>query len=217
LLPWKSRLDGELHLFFEFALPSPRSYLEWIRKKDNLYERQLVPYVLHAAHVPGNDLVRSPLERGTLVDALLFSPKTRFSVLFEAKVLSDISGYVTYDETRNQIARNIDVMLFNDREANKLVCKGAINKGYFVLLTPDLFRHYPRSRLYGLLLPEYQWDPTALERDVPSRKEPHGWAEDVRHRIGWITWEKLHRKLSICPWFDDPTFSIFRAGTVPST
>ncbi len=33
------------------------------------------------------------------------------AVLFEAKVLSDISCRIEYDATRNQIARTIDVML----------------------------------------------------------------------------------------------------------
>jgi len=33
------------------------------------------------------------------------------AVIFEAKALSDISTHVTFDLARNQLARNIDVML----------------------------------------------------------------------------------------------------------
>ena len=36
---------------------------------------------------------------------------TGVAVIFEAKVLSDISAHVTFDLARNQLARSIDVML----------------------------------------------------------------------------------------------------------
>jgi hypothetical protein len=42
---------------------------------------------------------------------VLLAPDTRLAVLFESKVLSDVPGGVEFDVLRNQIARNIDVML----------------------------------------------------------------------------------------------------------
>ena len=46
---------------------------------------------------------------------------TGVAVIFEAKVLSDISAHVTFDLARNQLARSIDVML----EANSARRPGA--------------------------------------------------------------------------------------------
>lgn len=43
------------------------------------------------------------------------------AVIFEAKVLSDISTHVTFDLARNQLARNIDVML----DANPTLAAGS--------------------------------------------------------------------------------------------
>ena len=43
-----------------------------------------------------------------------------FSVLIEAKVMSDISCDVTYDSMRNQLARIIDVMLVNKEKGSGL-------------------------------------------------------------------------------------------------
>ena len=66
----------------------------------------------------------------------------------------------------------------------------------FVLLTPDIFRLNPLTRLYGHLMEEYRrpgsWD---SERTL-HRKDPiqlwNGkilqW-EQVRSRLGWLTWK----------------------------
>jgi hypothetical protein len=42
--------------------------------------------------------------------AILLAPKTGVAVIFEAKVLSDVSTQVTFDAARNQLARTIDAM-----------------------------------------------------------------------------------------------------------
>ena len=42
---------------------------------------------------------------------MLLAAATGVAVIFEAKVLSDISTHVTFDLARNQLARSIDVML----------------------------------------------------------------------------------------------------------
>ncbi len=41
---------------------------------------------------------------------MLVSPSTRFAAV-EAKVLSHISTHTTYDPSRNQLARTVDVLL----------------------------------------------------------------------------------------------------------
>jgi hypothetical protein len=51
------------------------------------------------------------LEGRTHVDAMLIDGSTECAVLFEGKVTSDCSCQVTFDLRRNQLARNIDVML----------------------------------------------------------------------------------------------------------
>ena len=69
-------------------------------------KQQPIPYILRAAKGK-----KRSLEGPTHVDAILVNIDNGFGILFEAKVLSDISYQITYDTTRNQIARNIDVML----------------------------------------------------------------------------------------------------------
>jgi hypothetical protein len=104
---WNDALgDGvDLRLYFEVNLPAPQSYLTWL--VDHLTERSLVPYLRDAAKAAG----KTRLEGATKADAVLISPSTGVAVVFEAKVLSDVSSQVTYDATRNQLARSLDVLL----------------------------------------------------------------------------------------------------------
>jgi hypothetical protein len=82
---WEGCLTGDLRLILECVLPSPPSYLAWLR--DHWEQRQFVPYVLKAA-----DRARpTPLEGPTHVDALLINKDNGFAVLIEAKALSDVS------------------------------------------------------------------------------------------------------------------------------
>jgi hypothetical protein len=159
---WGSALSGELSLFFEVGLNSPQAYREHLSQ--HLGDRAPIPYVREAA-----DRARLRLEGATHVDAILIAPESGVALLFEAKVLSDCSATVTYDVLRNQLARNIDVML--DRQDNLPFPldhrEPALSS--FVLLTPELFRDHPRSRLYGWLLSEYRSRPEApRRRSAPS-------------------------------------------------
>src|SRR5262249_28820488 len=101
---WPDALSGRLELFFEVSLPSPPSYRHWLL--DHLDERMPIPHLKTLAHGAGGRL-----EGATKADAMLLAPGTGVAVIFEAKVLSDISTHVTFDLARNQIARLIDVML----------------------------------------------------------------------------------------------------------
>ncbi|MBK7552197.1 MAG: hypothetical protein IPI61_11225 [Syntrophaceae bacterium] len=110
LSTWCECLDGDLKLYYEVCLPAPQSYIKWLRS--NLNNRQIIPYVLDAA---ARNNART-LEGATHVDAMFLNLTNGFAWLIEAKVLSDISYSISFDNFRNQIARNIDVMIENVAE-----------------------------------------------------------------------------------------------------
>ncbi|HID65043.1 MAG TPA: hypothetical protein EYP49_20180 [Anaerolineae bacterium] len=194
---WDECFGGRLHLFFEVKLPSPPGYKRWLG--ENLSQRQIVPYVLDAGCRPGTDDVRKGLEGSTHVDAMLLNENNGFAILFEAKVLSDISYQISFDAMRNQLARNLDVMLEQNLTLPVPLSRRDPHLTLFVLLTPEIFREHPYSRLYGWLLQEYRNHPTALERDIPHRQGVD-WQE-VARRIGWLTWEDCEQVLhGACPW-----------------
>jgi len=194
---WNECFRGGLHLYFEVNLPSPPTYKHWLGL--NFTQRQIVPYVLDAGYRRGTDVVRKGLEGPTQVDAILLNADNGFAVLIEAKVLSDISYQVSFDAMRNQIARTIDVMLERNANLPKPLSLRRPERTLFAMLTPEMFRQYPHSRLYGWLLDEYRNNPAALARDLPHRQRVD-WPEIVC-RIGWLTWEDCERVLpGSCPW-----------------
>lgn len=197
IVSWRKCLEGNLQLYFEVPLPSPKSYKKCLAEK--LPNRHFIPYVLEAALDKSGVNNRSDLEGATHVDALLINPDTQFAILFEAKVLSDISCCVTYDAMRNQIIRNIDVMLAALEERPKPLSPRLPENTLFVLLTPQMFKDNPSSRYYGFLYNEYKKDPQAIKRDLPHRaKQDLG---QIESRIGWLTWEQCEAQLpSACPW-----------------
>jgi len=197
---WKDCLSEKVDLFFEVDLPSPKAYSEYLR--GHLKERQFIPYVLDAAKPPrSQDL---PLEGPTQVDALLINQENGFAAIFEAKALSDISCDITFDVMRNQIARNVDVML-EEHSGSRLkspITSREPDKTLFVLLTPRMFKNNAHSRLYGWLLNDYVNHPACLARDIPHRTD-QDW-EYVSRRLGWLTWEDCNEVLpGACPWLTD--------------
>ena len=190
---WSECLDGDLQLYFEVCLPSPKSYVNWLRA--NLKRRQIIPYVLDAAT---RDNKRT-LEGATHVDALFLNVKNGFAWLIEAKVLSDVSYSISFDIFRNQISRNIDVMLEEPSLSGTVLEKRDPRKSLFSILTPMCFKQYPSSRLYGWLIEEYRNNANALERDLPHRVDTD-WAP-LQKRIGWVTFEDLQEvRPGACPW-----------------
>ena len=137
---------------------------------------------------------------------MLLAPATGVAVIFEAKVLSDISTHITFDLARNQLARSIDVMLeVNSALAAPLSLRKP-ERTFLVLLTPALTQPGPagdaisKSRLYGWLMPAYS-DPgsSLLQRHLPHR-DPRELAEAAR-RLGWASWEDCHTVVpGACPW-----------------
>lgn len=194
---WDECFGGSPSLFFEVNLPSPPTYKRWLG--ENFTQRQIVPYVLDAGYRRGTDVVRKGREGPTQVDAILLNADNGFAVVFEAKVLSDISYQVSFDAMRNQIARTIDVMLEGNAYLPKPLSLRQPERTLFAMLTPEIFRQNPHSRLYGWLLDEYRNNPVALARDLPHR-QPVDWS-DVARRIGWLTWEDCEQVLpESCPW-----------------
>ncbi len=189
---WEACLEGDLWLYLEAKVPSPAAYREWLTA--HLREQHFIPYVLGAAGVQGNKNLEGP----TVVDAVLLNRSTGFAVLFEAKVLSDISCQVSFDSCRNQLARNVDVMLERSSAPEPLAARDP-DRTLFCLLTPGLFRSRWQHRLYGWLFREYTTDPGALARDLSHRSDVE-WGE-VARRIGWVTWEDCDGVLGgLYPW-----------------
>lgn len=196
---WRDALAGALGLFFEVSLPSPGRYRAWLR--DHLAERTLVPYLKDQADAP-----RARLEGATRADAMLLAPQTGTAVIFEAKVLSDISAHVTFDLARNQLARTIDVMLDANPGLAAPLSLREPERTFLVLLTPALTQPGPagdavsKSRLYGWLMPAYQ-DPASslLRQHLPHRDGPELAAAAAR--LGWASWEDCNTVApGACPW-----------------
>ena len=185
---WGEYVRGDLRLYFEPSLPCPPSYKTWLNA--NLRKRHLIPHVLVSAE--GKKILEGP----TNVDAMLLNANTGFSVIMQAKVLSDISYHTTYDIIRNQIARNVDVMLESDESLCDPLDKRDPDKTLFLLITPKIFKDNPASRLYGFKMKVYKTHPTSLERDLPHRTGCD-W-KNLSRRLGWLTWEDFKEVNSYC-------------------
>lgn len=192
-MAWGEALRAPLRLYFETSLPSPPSYRSWLR--NHIDQRALVPYIREAAATAGDRL-----EGPTHVDALLLSEETGFAVLFEAKALSDVDSKISFDVMRNQIARNVDVMLESNPGLAEPLCRRDPDRTCFALLTPQVFKDNPHSRLYGWLLHRYWQDPDALALDLRHRGDVD-W-HSVSRRLGWVTFEDCDRiSPGACRWF----------------
>ena len=119
------------------------------------------------------------------------------AVIFEAKALSDISTHVTFDLARNQLARNIDVMLDANPTLAAPLNLRKPERTFLVLLTPALTQPgragdaISKSRLYGWLMPAYQ-DPgnSLLHQHLPHRDSSE--LARAAGRLGWASWEDCH-------------------------
>lgn len=192
---WRDALGKEPRLLFEVAMPAPNAYRAFL--KSHYHE-----VTLNLKSLEGKRAPRTRFEGQTWVDAVLVGD-TGVAVLFEAKVLSDVSCRIHYDVTRNQIARNIDVMLEPGQEQSSVPLLQTRNPelSHFVLLTPEIFKNdYPESRLYGWLMEKYKDDPKLLAGHLSHREEA-GTVEHASRRMGWLTFEKCNKKLpGACPW-----------------
>jgi hypothetical protein len=191
---WPDALGAQPRLFFEVNLPSPRSYQEWLAA--HLDQRALVPWLRETAKRG-----KRRLEGATKADAMLIAPDTGFAVVFEAKVLSDTSVQVGYDALRNQIARNIDVLLDPNPRLQAPLAARRPDRSCLVLVTPEVFKQHPESRLYGWLMKSYQAKPDLLTEHLPHRTAIE--CAKIPQRLGWLTWEDFNRvRPGACPWLD---------------
>jgi hypothetical protein len=192
---WEQALGNSesLHLYFEVNLPSPKSYQEELRPV--LSERSLIPHL----HKLASASPTSALEGATKIDAMLISSSTNVAVAFEAKVLSDVSTQIRYDALRNQLARNIDVLLDRNPNVQSPLKERSPERTYLVLLTPEIFRQNPETRLYGWLMNEYRKDAQLLAKHLPHRSPAE--LQAASERLGWLTWEDCNQALACsCPW-----------------
>jgi hypothetical protein len=190
---WQSCVNGEMQLALEASITSSPSYCIWLKEHGS--GQHFIPYVERARGCnTGGDL-----EGASSVDAVIVNVDNGFALLIEAKVLSDVSKDVSFDAFRNQIARNLDVML-EDGQGPTWLGKRRAAHSLFALLTPECFKDRPHSRLYGFLFEEYTSDSAALARDLPHRHED--WLTLAR-RVGWFTFEDINRVLpGACPWLN---------------
>jgi hypothetical protein len=173
-------------------LTSPLSSVDWLRA--NLPSRQIVPYVLDAAKRTSARVLEGP----TYIDALFINLTNGFTWLIEAKVLSDVSYSISFDKNRNQIARNLNVMLDAPKPHDRLKERNQ-NRSLFALLAPARFKLNPSSRLYGRLIPEYKAIPSSLQRALPHRTDID-W-DDLSRRIGWFTFNDVELiRPGTCEW-----------------
>jgi hypothetical protein len=195
---WAGALTSPLELFFEVNLPAPASYRDWLH--DHLDERVPIPYLRENAQTAG-----TRLEGTTKTDALLIAPATGVAIIFEAKVLSDISSHTTFDIARNQLARTIDVMLDENPRLQRPLDQRQPARTFLMLLTPAVLKPSKTSgtggsRLYSWLMPAYQ-DPGSpmLGQHLPHRDSQQ--LADVTKRLGWATWEDFNTITpGACPW-----------------
>jgi len=133
------------------------------------------------------------LRSGTQSGIELSQDKPSWICFVECKWYSDISGSVSYDKHRNQLARVIEnAIYFNqgDRFADNV---------HVTLLTPDTFRScQAKSRLYRYKYQEYSnTDGADIRTDLQTSCLPHRRTfpqvdERLRSlRLHWITYESL--------------------------
>lgn len=179
-------------LFLEVALPSPASHQHHLRRELHRHVITFAQYQL------GKEKVR--LEGTTRADAVVVSPTTGVAVVVEAEVLADVATHTTFDVVRNQLARVLDVTL----DANPGLAEPALrtrrpDRTCVLLLTPEVFRDDPTSRLYGHLHTAYTTRPETLEKHLPHRPGPV--VRGAAGRLGWLTWEDLEREVpGSLPW-----------------
>jgi hypothetical protein len=191
---WAQWLDGDLKLYLEVGLPSPRAYRDYLRRR--LVERHPL-----RRRVKIGEARKGAVEGRTHLDALLLNTSNGFAVHVESKVLSDIDTKITFDALRNQLARNLDGMMEPPRAIDEALAGRDPERSLFVLLTPELFRRHWHSRLYGHLIREYRTDPAALQRDLPHRSGAECAA--LSRRIGWMAFEDIAEVVpGTCTWLE---------------
>jgi hypothetical protein len=164
--------DSVVNARLEKLIPPPSGYLAWIKGQ---VENPPVKYIREKALAHNGK--NKPLEAPTHVDA--FIETNRLLIIVEMKFISDISYCTTFNPSRNQLARLIDVGISNAiRKHKKLVV---------LLCSPSLF-FVNKSRFYSYKITEYS-DYEEIKKDIEWRK-----SEEIDKQVlavGWIPLESL--------------------------
>lgn len=183
---------------FWVAHPSPPVYLQWIGAKvlqegeGSISHLERYDSKVRArkrlAKIMRGDPDEVP-ERATEVDVEIRLGK-ELLVFVEVKLFSDASASGTFNSTRNQLVRNMELLEHASREGFK--------DRRFILLTLDR----TPDKLYSKLMRRYrntdgrllrQWDEVgnwqAIKEDLAHRSaEPDAYFQAMSQKIGWITW-----------------------------
>lgn len=192
---------------FWVAHPSPPVYLKWIGAKvlqegeGSISHLERYDSKVRArrrlAKIMRGDPDEVP-ERATEVDVEIRLGK-ELLVFIEVKLFSDASASGTFNSTRNQLVRNMELL---EHAANREGFKDR----RFILLTVDR----TAEKLYTKLMRRYrntdgrvlrQWDEVgnwqALKEDLPHRSaEPDAYFQDISKKLGWIMWPDCWKLLA---------------------
>ena len=149
----------------------PKGYLQWIK---NDVKNHPVKYIREQAKA---HKANQRLESNTHVDAFIETDK--LLIFFEIKFTSDISYDTTFNPSRNQLARLVDVGLeLNEHNGKEVLV---------ILATPRRF-FQKKSRLYYYKIKEYT-DPEKIKEDIEWRSLST--IKDNVLAVRWIALEDL--------------------------
>lgn len=188
----------------ELVLPEIQKYKDFVYKQIDNRRFHLYPD-REAVLKERNITKKQSIEGNTNLDAQIkfIDDDGKENVAFiEAKYLSDIATMTRYNPVRNQIIRNIDVMIDQIKRSDGDM---KFDTTYFWLLTPQIFRtdkfgggkpsslslfNPQHSRYYSYMMNYYK-NPGNLEKDLPHRKLEKSVWETISNNIGWLTFEDI--------------------------
>ena len=92
-------------------------------------------------------------------------------------------------------------MLESNKNLNPPLNERIPEKTLFLLLTPEVFKKNPKSRLYGNKFNDYKRNIDSIKSDLPHRDLMEIELESIQKRIGWISWEEIKRiNPDCCKW-----------------
>ncbi len=170
----KASTSSVVDLALERQYEAPRGYVEWIRQE---VKKHPVRYIREQAvrHQPNQRL-----ESNSHIDA--FIETDNLLIFFELKFTSDIAHETTFNPSRNQLARIVDVAL----EANKTKDKQVL----IILSTPrSLFDK--KNRLYYYKIQEYE-NLSSVAQDIEWRNP-----SDVTKNLLGVRWVALEDLIQV--------------------
>jgi hypothetical protein len=163
--------ENVVDIALERQYKSPIGYLKWIKDEAKNHS---VKYIRNQAIAHE---LNQPLESNTHVDAFIETDK--LLIFFEIKFTSDIAYDTTFNPSRNQLARLIDVGLEVNEQNGKEVL--------VIISTPRRFFE-KKSRLYYFKINEYT-NPEKIKEDIEWRSLST--ISDNVLAVRWIALEDL--------------------------